>query len=744
MRMKNLLLHKFNIFRVIVVTCIALIALINISAWQSQHKFFDANGEIVVIFNQDISDVNLKLLLQQYGDKVTLVRHIEDYALLSVKDSRQYQSVLESIQRNPQVSAAQENDSVSLLSFSNDTYAGTQWAIENPGYYTYLSEIGQSQREAVEDVDMDVQEAWEALSEMETTGHEVVVAVVDTGVDYSHPDLINSMWVNEEEISGDNTDNDNNGYVDDVYGWDFYNNDSSVCHYIYSNKYKKYLANPDDNDDHGTHVAGIIGATANNSIGIAGIASNVDVKIMSLKINGGKDARGSISGAIEAIKYATKMGADICNLSWGTTQYSATLEQVMKESDMLFVAAAGNTGSNNDDNPIYPACLNLDNLIAVTFINAEGELTDLSNYGTDTVDLAAPGEDIFSTIVGSYAIMTGSSMAAPQVTGIAALLYSGSDHLYAVNVKELIMRNRKELPGLENYIKVGGIPSAYNAVVDSSNLIPDTYAPTIKFETIYNMGDMLVPVFVEDQGDSHIRVVKWLFGIKTAKDFGRGTNGTTVEGNQIIVSKSGPYTFYAADYAGNETVKTYDIQEDITAPKLTAAYTVANNYKSRSITVKVSDKQSGIKRVKYMSGKKTAEEFLPADAGTQIELTDGIATFKVKKDGTYTIFASDYRGNLKTITIVIKTVKATGIKFASTKKTVSVGEKFTLRAFVKPVDTTDRITYTSSDESIITVTSKGTVKALAEGNAYITAKTSSGLKVVCKITVNPKSIATSE
>jgi subtilisin family serine protease len=128
---------------------------------------------------------------------------------------------------------------------------------------------------------------------------------------------------------------------------------------------------------------------------------------MSLKINGGPKGTGNLASAVEAVKYATRMGADICNLSWGTSSYTASLEQVMKESDMLFIAAAGNTGDDNNNAPVYPASLKLDNLISVTFVDSAGELTGLSNYGSNTVDLAAPGEDILSTIVGNYSSMSG-------------------------------------------------------------------------------------------------------------------------------------------------------------------------------------------------------------------------------------------------------------------------------------------------------------------------------------------------
>lgn len=741
MREKRLILHKFS--RATITMAGVLLLLFTVAGnWQNNRNSVRTDQEIVVVFHEAITPNELMQMLDPFGDKVTLLRHIEDYALLSVADQEEYSAVLESLQRNDFVSVAEANSPVISLGFNNDTFSETQWALENRGHYIYQSQAGSFKKQSVPDMDMDVPEAWEALSEMESMGREVVVAIIDTGVDYTHPDLADSMWVNEKEIGGDGIDNDNNGYVDDIYGWDFYNNDSSVCHYVYSKKNNKYHSDPEDNDDHGTHVAGIIGATADNNIGIAGVASNIGVKLMSLKINGGKDARGSISGAIEAVKYATKMGADICNLSWGTTQYSAALELVMAESDMLFVAAAGNTGTNNDSTPIYPACLNLDNLLSITFIDAEGKLTRLSNYGTNTVDMAAPGTDIYSTVVGSYASMSGSSMAAPQVTGIAALLYSTKEQLYAVNVKEVIMRNRKEIPGLGEFVKNNGIPSAYKAVTDTESLVPDTIVPTIDLDTIYktglNTGEMIIPVFVEDLGNSHIRVVKWLYGDKQVKDFARGTEGYKVTENQIMVQKGGTYTFYASDYSGNETVKTYEVKEDKEAPEISASFTVAENYKSRTISVNVIDKKSGVKRVKYMEGRKKAKDFLPANAGTAVKLTGDKGSFKVKKDGIYTIFASDYRGNLKTITIEVKTVKADSIKFPSTKKTVTAGDKFKMAAVLSPKNTTDRISYSSSDKSVLTITSTGTVKALSEGKAVITCKTAGGRKAVCEITVKPK------
>ncbi len=635
----------------------------------------------------------------------------------------------------------EEHAAISSFAFSNDTYADTQWNIDNPGYYTYLSDLGRLNKQAVEGVDMDVPEAWASLKEAPEEKREVIVAIIDTGVDYKHPELIDHMWKNPGEIPDDNIDNDNNGYVDDVYGWDFYNNDASVCHYQYSEKLGKELALPEDNDDHGTHVAGIIAASADNGIGIAGVASNVDVKIMSLKINGGPKGTGSLDSAVKAIQYATMMGADICNLSWGTSQYSLTLKQAIEESDMLFVAAAGNSGDDNNTMPIYPASLDLSNLISVTFIDPAGELTKLSNYGSSTVDLAAPGEDIFSTVVGAYAPMSGSSMAAPQVTAVAAMIYAGKEHIYASDVKKLIMAHTKNLPKLEGYLKNSGIPNANQAILASGDLLQDDQAPEISLQTIYDQGDMQIPVSAADVGTSGVRVVKWNVGEKTLQDFARGMKGKDIEDNRITVTKAGKYTFYAADYAGNETVQVYEVLDDTTAPEITPSYTVSADYKTRTVTVKVSDTQSQVKRLEYMEGAREPEEFLPATSGVMIEVIDGKAQFTLKKDGTYTIFAMDHRGNMAVKKIQIKAVKATALKLSATAKTLKAGEQYTLRALVTPTASTDQITYKSSNKSVATVSSTGKIKALKSGKTTITVHTASGLTATCVITVKQKSSA---
>lgn len=701
--------------------------------------FKESRGELVVLFDRELDSEALNSLTDSLQTPVKVLRHLKDYALLAVENNSEYESVMEELKENDLVKAVQPNDSISSMKVSNDTYSESQWALNNTGKYTSYNTVIKGELRSTEDVDMNIPEAWNYLKEKEGHKREVVVAIIDTGVDYKHPDLADQIWVNRNEVPGDGLDNDNNGYIDDVNGWDFYNGDNSVCHYEYNEKHKMSLYDPDDNDDHGTHIAGIIAATANNNVGIAGAASGINIKLMVLKINGGPDGTGSISSAVEAIKYATRMGADICNLSWGTSAYTPALREVMEESDMLFIAAAGNSGTNNNDEPIYPANLGLKNLISVTFVDADGKLTYLSNYGNLTVDIAAPGNDIFSTVVGTYSAMSGSSMAAPQVSAVAALIYSFYDNVYPSNVKELILNNLKPLPELEGEILHPGMPDAFLAVsAAEEGLLRDTVSPVIDVKTIYDKGAMKVPVRAEDEGGSELRVIRWLSGEKTLADFNRGTDGILVKDNEISIEKAGTYTFYAGDYAGNESLLVYEVKDDTTPPKITSSFSVSSTYKTRTVSVRVTDAQSSVKRVKYMAGVKTSADFLPAGAGTEITLKEGRGTFKVKKDGTYTIYAIDNRGNTVVRQVKIKTIKATELKFSRNSKILTEGGQYTLRIFMKPVNTTDQVTYKSGDTAVATVSDTGVVKAHKAGSTYITARSSSGVTTYCEITVIKK------
>lgn len=309
---------------------------------------------------------------------------------------------------------------------------------------------------AVADIDTDAVEAWELFDGDE---REVIVAIIDTGVDYTHEDLDDVIWVNAGEIAGDGIDNDNNGYIDDVYGWNFYDNNAKVYS---SRKSTEYT--------HGTHVAGTIAAEI-NGVGVAGVASKANIKLMVIKALGGSEGEGSTEDVIAAIKYAESMGAVICNLSFGTTENDEELYEAMAASNMLFVCAAGNgdtrgVGVNTDETPLYPASYDLDNIISVANLTYDGTLDESSNYGLVSVDIAAPGTEILSTsAAGSYEYLSGTSMAAPMVTAVAASVYSYYGDLDLAAVKEIVLKSAQPLDSLTGLVATGGMVNAYNALI---------------------------------------------------------------------------------------------------------------------------------------------------------------------------------------------------------------------------------------------------------------------------------------
>ncbi len=258
-------------------------------------------------------------------------------------------------------------------------------------------------------------EAWQ-ISE---GSREVVVAVIDSGVDYNHPDLKNNIWSNTLERYGRaGVDDDGNGYIDDVYGWDFANN----------------RPNGMDDNNHGTHCAGIIGAEK-NGVGVVGISPKV--KIMPLKFLAANGS-GDLYSALLAIRYAARMGARVISNSWGGGGYSQLMNQVIQEAvsrGVLVVAAAGNAASNNDSMPTYPA--NYPGVISVASSDQLDAMSGFSNYGSTSVMIAAPGAQVLSTIPGSkFAVYSGTSMAAPQVSGALALALSVAPSADAEELKD--------------------------------------------------------------------------------------------------------------------------------------------------------------------------------------------------------------------------------------------------------------------------------------------------------------------
>ncbi|WP_342433490.1 S8 family serine peptidase [Neobacillus sp. FSL H8-0543] len=282
--------------------------------------------------------------------------------------------LMKTLKADPSVLYVQPNYTYTRSGILNDPSFTKLWGLDNTGQVV-------NGRPGVADVDIDYSEAIGAFTNV-TNPQQMVVAVIDTGIDIHHPDLRDNIWVNPGEVANNGVDDDGNGYIDDINGWDFYHSDQTVF-------------DPQDLDDHGTHVAGTIAAKSNNGIGITGIAANV--KILPLKFLG-PDGDGYTSDAILAIEYAESMGVKIANLSWSGSEYDQALNDVIDQTNMLFIAAAGNDGLNVDQQPEYPASFESTNIISVTAIDNSGNLADFSNYGYQNVDIAAPGVNILSTV----------------------------------------------------------------------------------------------------------------------------------------------------------------------------------------------------------------------------------------------------------------------------------------------------------------------------------------------------------
>ncbi|MGQ9660706.1 MAG: S8 family serine peptidase [Kiritimatiellia bacterium] len=284
-------------------------------------------------------------------------------------------------------------------------------------------------------------EAWDR-----TTGNpQIVVAVIDTGIRRTHEDLAPNMWANPDEIPGNGLDDDGNGYVDDVYGWDFVNNDND----------------PNDDHFHGTHVAGTIGAVGNNGLGVVGV--NWNVKLVAVKFLSASGS-GTLANAVRAVDYTIglKKYIRLTNNSWGGGGYSQALKDAIDAADaagQLFIAAAGNSGSDNDITPTYPSSYDSSNIIAVASIANGGVLSGFSCYGKNSVDIAAPGSAILSTwntADNAYNTISGTSMATPHVAGACALIWGMQPSLTHMEVRNAILKGAAPNPNLVGRVATDG------------------------------------------------------------------------------------------------------------------------------------------------------------------------------------------------------------------------------------------------------------------------------------------------
>ncbi|MFN3974740.1 MAG: S8 family peptidase, partial [Dehalococcoidia bacterium] len=419
-----------------------------------------AEGEALVKFKGDVSAAQAQSTLQANGMQV--LEHYNLFGIYRIALPKGMSIAQASKALDGQVAYIEPNYIVRVATTTpNDPSFNQLWGLNNTG-----------QTGGTPDADIDAPEAWDIQQGSTST----VVAVVDTGIDYNHQDLAANMWRNPGEIPGNNLDDDGNGYIDDVYGINCIG--TTINH------------NPPlDDHNHGSHVAGTIGAVGNNNIGVAGVMWQVS--LMALKF---LDSSGSgfTSDAIECIQYAVAQRASgtpvrVLNNSWGGGGFSTALRDAIiaaRDHGMLFIAGAGNDNIDTDIHPFYPSSYDVDNIISVAASDHNDNKASFSNYGNLTVDLAAPGVNILSTVRNNgYSSLSGTSMATPHVSGVAGLLFTQFPTLTYTQAKRRILCSVDVKPQWAGRTLTEGRLNAHRALtIGTSSIFTLPWAPDRHFK----------------------------------------------------------------------------------------------------------------------------------------------------------------------------------------------------------------------------------------------------------------------
>lgn len=392
------------------------------------------SGELLVKYRAGADALSADSRLRAKGASVRQMRRpsgaassegVERWRHVTLPAGTDVKAAIKTYRENPDVEYIEPNYVVSKSIVPDDPSFKLQWGLHNVAWDGGVS-----------GADIGAAAAWD----VQTGSSSTIVAVIDTGVDVAHPDLAGNIWSNGVEIAGNGIDDDSNGYVDDRNGYDFVYRDSL----------------PNDVDGHGTHVAGIIAARGNNAVGGAGVAWQTSIMALKALDDTGS---GATSDAIDAIAYAVQNGAKVINASWGNYSESLALRDAISAANsagVLFVAAAGNDTNDNDAFPHYPSGYDLPNVISVAATTRFDAKAEFSNFGRNTVDVGAPGEGIFSTARNSsYEYRSGTSMAAPHVSGAAALLLAQNPGATAAGLRTLILERAKRLPALFDVTATG-------------------------------------------------------------------------------------------------------------------------------------------------------------------------------------------------------------------------------------------------------------------------------------------------
>lgn len=431
-------------------------------------------GEVLVKLDRQATAAEKQKFFADFAQVETVDQEDQVFVLRDAKiqDPKDFAADLEELKF---VELAEPNFRVKLNNLPQDPYWLKLWGLKNYGQDSPAGIEGQR------GADIGAFEAWKT-----TKGNRnVVVAIIDTGADYTHPDLIDNIWINEKEKAGvPGKDDDGNGYVDDLHGWDAVSGTREHLHY-------GQVGDPDPMDDqgHGTHVSGTIGAVGGNGIGVVGV--NWQVSIMPVKFLD-ENGSGSTIDEYRAYKYILANKVDVVNGSYGGGGKSRLIESLLKQGGqqgILFVFAAGNDSANSDNDPHYPANYELPNIISVAATDSRDALADFSNFGQKTVHVAAPGVDIYSTVpttteddsgkkipvVVPYDSYSGTSMASPHVAGAAALLIAADNSLRGqpAEVKKRLIETAEPVAALANMVVARGRISLPRAIANQTQINDD-------------------------------------------------------------------------------------------------------------------------------------------------------------------------------------------------------------------------------------------------------------------------------
>jgi len=406
--------------------------------------------ELLVRFREGVPEPDKKALVEGKGARrVKRLRGNSRLERLEAQKGRDVEALAADLRHNPAVELAEPNYLVSRdESIPNDPRFAEQWALRNTG-----ATGGQPT------ADIQAVPAWET-----TTGApSIAIAVIDSGIDFTHPDLQNNRWTNTAE-SNDDSDNDNNGLVDDLHGWDWISDDGAVV----------------DENGHGTLVAGLIAAQGNNGVGTAGVMWRAGLMSLRVLDNTGT---GDVADAVEAIDYAVEHGAQVINCSWGTDEESLALKNAIQRAGtrgVVVVSSAGNSGRDIESTPYYPSSFGLSNQISVAATDQFDHLASWSNYGATHVTIAAPGVNVLTTRVGGgYTTVSGTSAATPIVAGVAGLIKTQRWWLTAAGTRAAIVDGARPVAELTGKVAAGGVVSAAGALAAMLDPGPEpTSTPT--------------------------------------------------------------------------------------------------------------------------------------------------------------------------------------------------------------------------------------------------------------------------